>query len=145
MDTLRRRLPSLIRESRRSIYSSHETSEDERNHLVERVRRKNKTAEIDIPVDDITFLHEVGILKDLKCSFPNVDVNKECAKICLKLKGYGEEFDCAYEQYRSQQHRINRSSYGIEDPTIWNLIADGRGKEHIKAMLSWKNIKAQVC
>lgn len=158
MATFRGRLSSIFRGFRRPRSPSNEPSEDQHNKhrklllpnlniLVEKVKRTKKTEEIDIPIEDITFLREIGVLKDLKHSFPNVRVSedKKGGKICLKLKGHGEEFSLAYEQYRSLQYRINRNVYNITDPTIWNLMADSRGKEHVKAMLSWRNIKAQVC
>ncbi|CAB4016167.1 Hypothetical predicted protein [Paramuricea clavata] len=117
--------------------------------LVRKFATKRRLFDQNYPLNILAFLEDIGFFKELRSTYPNVELsidmqdNSLNAKLCLK--GRGEEFDAACNKLFWKLGEITKSALPFDDRRIWDAIADTRVQEHIKSVLTLKNIRAQVC
>lgn len=107
--------------------------------------RKKRFHEFDAIPENLIFLQDIRFFNELRSLYPNVEVNIDIENGKLFLRGDSEEFNDAYNKCSWTLQKIAKGSLPFDDERIWDVIADSRVQEHLKSIISSKNIKAQVC
>ncbi len=113
--------------------------------LVGMMRAKKRSQEWDVPSKRLAFLNDFGFFKDIRSSYPNVEVSQDLPNEKLCLKGRGDEFNSACNTCTWTLHEIVDDFLEIDDTKIWDLIAESSVQKHLKSIILSKHIKAQVC
>ena len=101
-------------------------------------------------LEKLDFLENVGFLKELETSYPDVEIIKEIkdGKIRrVQLKGRGDNFYNACAKCDDVVRRMAESSEKLEpeDPHLYQMVATNACIEHLNNMMKSEGIQATVC